>query len=88
MTTLEDHQVHWKDLLLRALRNLGGEAEMVDIYKWAEANRELPEKFLQDSGHQGRPRYPHILRSYASKMVKNHELVSVRRGRFRIPCAQ
>ena len=57
-------------------------------YKWVEANTELPERYLEDSGYQGRPRYQHILRSYASVMVKNRELERVRRGRFRIPCAQ
>ena len=78
----------WKDLLLRALRSLGSEADMLDIYKWVEANTELPERYLEDSGYGGRPRYQHILRSYASKMVKNRELERVHRGRFRTPGAQ
>ena len=75
----------WKTSIVEGLRHLGGEADMVDVYKWLESTGWLGEKDLEDSGFEGRPRYPHSLRSCASMMVKKGELIRVRPGRFRLP---
>ncbi len=75
----------WKTCIVEGLRSLGGEADMVDIYKWVESMDWLGKKDMEDSGYGGRPGYQHALRSYASMMVKKGELVRVSRGRFRLP---
>lgn len=76
---------YWENLILDVISRLGGEADMTEIYKWIETNVDLTERQLEDSGYQGRPRYQHALRSYASNMVCDGKLVRVSRGRFRMP---
>ena len=75
----------WKACIEEGLKSLGGEADMVDVYKWAESVDWLGKRDLEDSPHQGRPRYTHSLRTCASRMVRRGELIRVRDGRFRLP---
>ena len=75
----------WKTSIVEGLRNLGGEADMVDVYKWLESMGWLGEKDLEDSGYGERPRYQHSLRACASTMVKKGELIRICPGRFRLP---
>ena len=63
---------------------MGGEADMVDVYKWLETTGWLGRNDLAASAYQERPNYQHSLRSYASSMVKKGELERVSRGRFRL----
>ena len=74
----------WKTCILKGLRSLGGEADMVDVYRWVESVDWLGKNDLEDSGYGGRPNYTHTMRACASSMVKQGELIRVRRGRFRL----
>ena len=74
----------WKTALLEGLRAHGGEADMVDIYKWLEAQDWLGPKDLEVSRYEGRQNYQHTMRTCASQMVKKGELERVRPGRFRL----
>ena len=75
----------WKTCIEESLSNLGGEADLMDIYEAVEILDYLGERDKETSPHQGRPRYQHSIRACASRMVKSGELMRVARGRFRLP---
>ena len=75
----------WVTCIVDALENLGGEADMVDIYLAVESLNYLGKKDMETSNYQQRPNYTHSLRSCAARMVKKEELIRIRGGRFRLP---
>ena len=74
----------WETCIVQGLREFGGEADMVDIYKYVETLDWFGKRDLEDSPHGERPRYTHSLRACASTMVKSGKLIRVSRGRFRL----
>ena len=79
---------YWPDNILKALRDLGGEAYLRDIELWARRNLALTPRELEDSGDGRRPRYVHTIRSIANRMARFGELDNVggpQRPRYRLP---
>ena len=74
----------WQDLILEALGRLGGAADLQDITNWIRRNVDLTDHELGDSGHEGRDRYVHTVRSCAWAMVNNGKLERLGRGRYQI----
>ena len=75
----------WPQVIVTALRDLGGEADTVDVYDWTEKNIALTDRELEQSPHQERPRYCHTIRGIASKLGRDGSLIHVTRGRYRLP---
>ncbi len=75
----------WPKTIVAALQSFGGEALLVDVYAWIEANVPLTAHELEESPHQGRPYYVNTVRGLASDMADKGDLVRVRPGLYRLP---
>ena len=79
---------YWPDTIVKALRDLGGEAYLRDIEHWVRLNVALTPHELGNSGHGGRARYVHTVRATANRMARSGELDNVggsQRPRYRLP---
>ena len=75
----------WPETITNGLCSLGGEAWLVDLYIWIEANVLLSAHELAESPHERRPYYVRTVRGIASDMSDSGHLVRVRPGLYRLP---
>ncbi len=77
--------MNWERLLLQAVRSLGGQARLGDIYSWLEQKAELTGRHLRSTIHGGRPAYQHQVRSHLSNLCGRGALVRIKTGIYGLP---
>ena len=75
----------WSQVIVAALRNLGGEADTGDVFVWTEKNIPLTERELEQHPSDGNPRYRRLIHGAASKLWRDGSLIHVTHGRYRLP---
>ena len=74
-----------KQIVENAYRDLGRPRRVVsnrEVYDWLENNHTLTDRELEESPHQGRPRYVHSVRTYISALQREGKLERTGRGEY------
>ncbi|MGH7410329.1 MAG: hypothetical protein ACREJ6_04615 [Candidatus Methylomirabilis sp.] len=77
----------WEIEILNSVNQLGGEADLRQIYGRLEKNIRLGRDHLRPTRWGGRPAYQHQVRSHISNLCETGQLRWVSRGRYAITAA-